>query len=104
MMSFVFINHIGADGVVYFGVFDILSAGGVWTDPSWAPNNRSLMPPCPLFQPVTPLPCYVLARGALGKNERHGASLVFLFFFPPPYSSPPPRHPTIRHNSRKHVR
>lgn len=59
------------------------------------PNNRSLMPPCPLFQPVSPFPCYVLARGALGKNERHGASLVFLFFlfsfFPilPPTTPPP---------------
>ena len=28
MMSFVFINHIGADGVTYLGFFDSLRVGG----------------------------------------------------------------------------
>lgn len=55
-----FVKHISADGAIYFGFFDILTAGGVGRS-ILAANNRSLMPLCPLFQPVSSFPCYVLA-------------------------------------------
>lgn len=46
------------------------------------------MPLCPLFQPVSPFPCYVLARGALGKMSGIWPALGFFFFhllFLPPH-------------------
>lgn len=47
------------------------------------------MPLCPLFQPVSPFPCYVLARGALGKMSGIRPALGVFFFlhllFLPPH-------------------
>lgn len=59
MTSFVFV-YFRADGVIYFGFFDILTARRVGRR-ALAANNRSLMPLSLLSQPVSPFPCYVLA-------------------------------------------
>ncbi len=60
MTQFVLVKYLDADGVIYFGFFDISTARGVGRS-ALAANNRSLMPLCPLSQPVSPFPCYVLA-------------------------------------------
>lgn len=81
MTSFVFVKYLCADGVIYFGFFDILTARGVGRS-ALASNNRSLMPLCPLSQPVSPFPCYVLAWGALGKMRGIQPVLFFPMIFP----------------------
>lgn len=73
------LEYVGADGVICFAFFETLTAR-VFGANALAADNRSLMLRCPLSQPVSPFPCYVLARGGLGKM-RDTEAVFFPWFF-----------------------